>query len=87
MSELRSQTFNCYSNEGWKTVNEEGVGVWKRLPMIKDDDYLGMSIQCILYLIYDVIDDPIKSDFNICILSLICNSCSRSDIETDYNSV
>ena len=49
MGELREQTFNCFSNEGWKTVNEEGIGVWKRLPLIKDDDYQGMGIQCILY--------------------------------------
>ena len=48
MGELREQTFNCFSNEGWKTVNEEGIGVWKRLPLIKDDDYQGMGIQCIL---------------------------------------
>ncbi|MBQ6474823.1 MAG: cupin domain-containing protein [Clostridia bacterium] len=47
--EIREQTFNVYSNEGWKTVTEEGMGTYKVLPMISDTDFDGMQITCILY--------------------------------------
>ena len=47
MDKIKEQSFNVFSNEGWETVKEKD-GIWKRIRMIEDSDFDGMTIECCL---------------------------------------